>query len=277
MSRALEFAGRTALLTGAASGIGAALAEGLADRGASLILVDVNRAGLDAVAKRVARPGLEVQTHIVDLSDRQAVAEFAAGQVKADKPIHLLFNNAGVALGGTFDRVDATDFDWLMEINFHAPVRLVRALLPLMERAAPAQIVNTSSIFGVIAPPGQTAYSSAKFALRGFTNALRHELEEAGSGVGVTAVHPGGIATQIAESARMPADATNLEVSEGRERARKALVMPPPQAAEIILRGVARRKPRILVGRDAHVIAIVERIWPVGYWSKIKRLMATPD
>ena len=277
MSAPFEFSGRTALLTGAASGIGASLAEGLAERGTHLILVDVNRAGLDAVAERVARPGLGVETHVVDLSDREAVAAFADAQIKADKPIHLLFNNAGVALGGTFDRVDASDFDWLMEINFHAPVRLTRALLPLLERSAPAQIVNTSSIFGVIAPSGQTAYSSAKFALRGFTNALRHELQEAGSGVGVTAVHPGGVATQIAESARMPADATNLEVSEGRERARRALVMPPPQAAGIILRGVERRKPRILVGRDAHAIAIIERIWPVGYWSKIKRLLATPD
>jgi len=273
VSGSFAFEGRTALVTGAASGIGAALAEGLAERGTNLFLVDIDKAGLERVAAAASRPGLTVRTEALDLADRGAVAAFAAARAEADEPLHLLFNNAGVALGGTFDRVAETDFDWLMEINFHAPVRLTRALLPVMERSAPAQIVNTSSIFGIVSPPGQTAYSAAKFALRGFSNALRHELAATGSGVGVTVVHPGGVATQIAESARMPSDASNLEVSEGRERARRLLVMPPPEAAEIILRGVERRKPRILVGRDAHAMALIERIWPVGYWSKLDRLV----
>lgn len=273
MSGRLAFEGRTALVTGAASGIGAALAEGLAERGAHLLLADIDKAGLERVAKTVSRPGLTVRTEVLNLADRGAVETFATGLVKAGEPLHLLFNNAGVALGGTFDRVSEADFDWLMEINFHAPVRLTRALLPLMERSAPAQIVNTSSIFGIVSPPGQTAYSAAKFALRGFSNALRHELAATGSGVEVSVVHPGGVATRIAESARMPADASNLEASEGRERARRLLVMPPPEAAGIILRGVERRKPRILVGRDAHAMALFERIWPVGYWSKLDRLV----
>lgn len=272
MSRAFAFEGRTALVTGAASGIGAALAEQLADRGAHLLLVDIDGAGLERVAKAAARPGLTVRTETLDLADRAAVEAFAAARLAAGEPLHLLFNNAGVALGGTFERVSEADFDWLMEINFHAPVRLIRALLPLLERSAPAQIVNTSSIFGIVSPPGQTAYSAAKFALRGFSNALRHELEAAGSGVGVTVVHPGGVATEIAERARMPADASNREVSEGRDRARRLLVMPPTEAARIVLRGVERRKPRILVGRDAHAMALIERIWPVGYWSKLGRV-----
>jgi short-subunit dehydrogenase len=273
VSRTFAFEGRTALVTGAASGIGAALAEGLAERGAHLLLVDIDKAGLKRVAETASRPGLTVRTEALDLADRGAVEAFAAARIAAGEPLHLLFNNAGVALGGTFDRVSEADFDWLMEINFHAPVRLTRALLPVLEQSAPAQIVNTSSIFGIVAPPGQSAYSAAKFALRGFSNALRHELEAAGSGVGVTVVHPGGVATQIAESARMPADATNSEVSEGRERARRLLVMPPPEAAGIILRGVQRRKPRVLVGRDAHAMALLERIWPVGYWSKVDRIV----
>lgn len=277
MSGAFAFEGRTALVTGAASGIGAAIAEELADRGTHLLLVDIDRAGLARVAEAAARPGLTVRTEALDLADRAAVEAFAAGLVEAGEPLHLLFNNAGVALGGTFERVSDTDFDWLMEINFNAPVRLTRALLPLLERSAPAQIVNTSSIFGIVSPPGQSAYSAAKFALRGFSNALRHELAAAGSGVGVTVVHPGGVATRIAESARMPADASNREVSEGRDRARRLLVMPPPEAARIVLRGVERRKPRILVGRDAHAMALIERIWPVGYWSKLDRLVGAKN
>jgi len=272
MSGRFEFAGRRALITGAASGIGAALARDLAGRGTDLLLVDVNAAGLRTLAAELAGSGVTVASRALDLSDREAVAAFAAEVAGDGEPLHLLFNNAGVALGGTFDRVTDANFDWLMEINFHAPVRLTRALLPLMERSAPAQIVNTSSIFGIISPPGQTAYSAAKFALRGFSNALRHELAMEQSGVGVTVVHPGGVATQIAESARMPADASNMEVSEGRERARRLLVMPPPEAARIILRGVEQRKPRILVGRDAHTMALIERIWPVSYWSKLGRL-----
>lgn len=277
MSTRIAFEGTTALITGAASGIGAALAGSLASRGADLVLADMDAAGLERVAGRAAETGRTVSTHVVDLSDRTAVAGFAARVAAEQDRLDLLFNNAGVALGGTFDRVDEADFDWLMEINFFAPVRLTRALLPLMHRSDPAQVVNISSIFGVIAPPGQTAYSSAKFALRGFSNALRHELAAQGASVGVTTVHPGGIATSIATSARMPADSTGEEVEATRERARRALVMPPERAAEIILRGVERRKPRILVGRDAHTIAVIERLWPVGYWPLLERLSGRTD
>ena len=268
MSEHFAFKGRTAVITGAASGIGAALADALADRGCNLILADINADGLAMVAERVARPFQTVTSRVLDIADGEAIKAFAAEVGESGTPVHLLFNNAGVALGGTFDQVSESDFDWLMDINFYGVVRMTRAFLPLMQRADQAQLVNVSSIFGIIAPPGQTAYSAAKFAVRGFSAALRHELD--GTSVGVTTVHPGGIATSIADSARMPAGTGEAEVEERRDWARRALVLPPEEAARIILKGVERRRPRVLVGRDAHAIAIIERLNPVNYWKMIE-------
>lgn len=268
MSEIFAFRGRTAIVTGAASGIGAALAEALADRGCHLILADIDAAGLAAIAERVARPRQDVTTRVLDIADGEAIKAFAAETAEGRGPVHLLFNNAGVALGGTFEQVAEADFEWLMDINFYGVVRMTRAFLPLLRRADAAQIVNISSIFGIVAPPGQTAYSAAKFAVRGFSNALRHELD--GSSIGVTTVHPGGIATAIADRARMPDGTSEAEIEAGRERARRALVMPPAEAARIILKAVERRKPRVLVGRDAHTIAILERLNPVNYWKSIE-------
>jgi short-subunit dehydrogenase len=272
MSDRFEFEGRTAIVTGAASGIGAALAEGLAGRGCNLILTDIEANGLALVAERVRRPGMTAETHAFDVGDAQAVKAFARTVAAKHDEVHLLFNNAGVAVGGTFERTSEADFDWLMGINFQGVVRMTRAFLPLMKRSGEAQIVNISSIFGIIAPAGQTAYSSAKFAVRGFSSALRHELH--GTPIGVTTVHPGGIATNIADRARMPADASEAEIADGKDRARRSLVMPPPEAAEIILRGVERRRARILVGRDAHTLAILERLFPVTYWGAVQRFLA---
>lgn len=271
MSRKFAFADRTALITGAASGIGAALAENLAARGCHLVLADINEAGLKRVADAVRRPGLDVASYQLDVVDKAAVADFAERVMQAHAPLHLLFNNAGVALGGTFDRVTEVDFEWLMDINFYGVVRLTRALMPALQQADTAQIVNISSIFGVIAPPGQTAYCSAKFAVRGFSMALRHELM--GSPIGVTTVHPGGVATSIATSARMPGDASNAEIADSLDRAKRSLVMPPPQAAEIIVSGVEKRKARIMVGKDAKAAALIERLFPVSYIHLLQRVL----
>jgi short-subunit dehydrogenase len=183
--------------------------------------------------------------------------------------VDLLMNNAGVALGGTFEQVDADDFDWLMEINFGGVVRMTRAFLPLLHASDDARIVNVSSIYGIIAPPGQAAYSASKFAVRGFSSVLRHELE--GSTVGVSVVHPGGVATRIAKNARVPAGAPADEVERGRRTMEKLLRMPPEQAGEIIVRGIERRRARILVGSDAKAAALLERLSPVGYWNLLKK------
>lgn len=269
MKTPMDFKGRTAVITGAGSGIGAALADALAARGANLALADINEDRLNAVAERLKSNEIRVTTHVVDVASKDDIARFATEVESQHGAVHALFNNAGVALGGTFDRVKDDDFEWLMDINFYGVVRMTRAFMGLMEKADTAQLVNISSIFGIIAPAGQTAYSSAKFAVRGFSNALMHELD--GTSIGVTTVHPGGVNTKIADDARKPENVTDAELAEAKRMAKEGLVMPPPEAAEIILRGVEKRRPRILVGRDAHTLAIFERLFPTGYWDMIRK------
>jgi short-subunit dehydrogenase len=146
---------------------------------------------------------------------------------------------------------------------------MTRAFLPLLHASDDARIVNVSSIYGIIAPPGQAAYAASKFAVRGFSNVLRHELE--GSTVGVSVVHPGGVATKIAQNARAPAGATAEQIEQRRRTMQKMLRMPPAQAGEIIVRGIERRAPRILVGGDAKAAALLERLAPTGYWNLLKK------
>jgi NADP-dependent 3-hydroxy acid dehydrogenase YdfG len=207
--------------------------------------------------------------HRLDVADRAAVAAFPSEVQRAHQRVDLVMNNAGVALGGTFEQVSEHDFDWLLDINFHGVVRMTRAFLPLLHQSDDARIVNVSSIYGIITPPGQAAYSASKFAVRGFSNVLRHELE--GSTVGVSVVHPGGVATSIAKSARIPAGAPADEVERGRKTMEKLLRMAPEQAGEIIVRGIEKRQARILVGSDAKAAAFLERLAPVGYWNLLKK------
>jgi NAD(P)-dependent dehydrogenase (short-subunit alcohol dehydrogenase family) len=267
MPAQFEFADRTAVITGAASGIGEALAHGLAARGSRLALADIDMEGLERVAAAIGIAPDRISLHHLDVSEQQAIRAFPEAVRAAHGGAAMLFNNAGVAVGGRFEDVSEADFDWLMSINFWGVVRMTRAFLPLLREADEAHITNISSLFGLVAPAGQTAYSASKFAVRGFSDALRHELT--GSSVGVTTVHPGGIKTSIAKNARHAAVADPEELARGLEAFEKFLVMPPEQAAEIILRGVERRRPRVLVGRDAHFMALIERLFPAHYWGFI--------
>lgn len=271
MSGRFEFAGRTALITGAASGIGAALAAALAERGAHLILADINAGGLKAVAEPLRQSGHAVTTHVVDMADAEAIARLARDVEAAGEPVHLLINNAGIALGGLFEDVDMADFERLLDINLYGVIRMSRAFLPRLRAVEEAHIVNISSIFGVVAPAGQAAYSTAKFGVRGFSAALRHEL--AGSSIGVTTVHPGGVSTNIAASAKPPPGASEAEIVAAKKQTQRLLVMPPAEAARIILDGVARRKPRVFVGRDAHTMMWLERLFPTRYWSLMQSMV----
>jgi NADP-dependent 3-hydroxy acid dehydrogenase YdfG len=265
----LNLKNRVAVITGAGGGIGRATAFALAKRGCHLALADIDEAAVKASAARAREFGVRASPHRLDVADRARVAAFPAAVLAAHGQVDLLVNNAGVALGGTFEQVGEDDFDWLMEINFHGVVRMTRAFLPLLHRSLDARIVNVSSIYGIIAPPGQAAYSASKFAVRGFSGALRHELE--GSTVGVSVVHPGGVATSIARNARIPAGAPPDEVERGRKLMEKLLRMPPEQAGEIIVRGIEKRQARILVGGDAKAAALLERLAPVGYWKLLKK------
>jgi short-subunit dehydrogenase len=222
-------------------------------------------------ANLVLTYGVRSSQHRIDVADRAAVAELP-NLVAAEHPgVDLLVNNAGVAIGGTFEQVSEEDFDWLFEINFCGLVRMTRAFLPLLRLSGDASIVNLSSAYGLVAPPEQVAYAASKFAVRGFSEALRHEL--AGSSVSVSVVHPGGVNTSIAEKARVPAGVSEAEIARRHERYRKLLRLAPEIAGETIVRGVERRQPRILIGSDAKVISLIARLLPVSYWKLLARLM----
>ena len=265
----MRLANRTAVITGAANGIGRAIAISLARRGCHLALADVDESGMTDTAGLTREYNVRVSRHRVDVSDRIAVAEFPDMVATEHGGVDVLVNNAGVAVGGTFEQVADEDFEWLFEINFWGVVRMTRAFLPLLRVSDDARIVNLSSIYGIIAPPEQTPYSASKFAVRGFSEALRHELE--GTRIGVTVVHPGGVATSIAEKARVPAGTTEEEIARRHARYRKLLTMPPAVAGETIARGIERRQSRVLVGSDAKVIAAIARLFPVTYWKILAR------
>src|SRR5262245_14668489 len=271
MPKPMTLYDRTAVVTGAGSGIGRAIAQSLARRNCHLALADVSEPGLADTLQLLGGSGIRVSCHKLDVADRAAAAALPQAVMAQHERVDLLFNNAGVALAGTFEQISESDFDWLFEINFGAVVRLTRAFMPHLKASDDARIVNVSGLFGLISPPGQTAYSASKFAVRGFSNALRLEL--AGTNVGVTVVHPGGVATKIAENARRPAGTTNAEVAEQLEKARRLLTMPPAEAGEIIVQAVERRAPRVIVGRDARMMALVERLMPVSYWTLLGPLV----
>ncbi len=270
-----QFAGGTAVVTGAASGIGEALAVQLAARGSHLVLVDRDKDRLGDVADRLrsVHPGLTLATHVADLSDDEQTAALAATLAGEHPETTLLVNNAGVALGGRFDQVTLEEFDWVMAVNFRSVVRLTHALLPVLKAHPGAHLVNVSSVFGIFAPAGQAAYSASKFAVRGFSEALRHELAE--NAVGVTVVHPGGIKTRIAESARIGSGVSAEEYEQGRKQFAKLLTMPPEVAAAMIVEAVEKRRPRLLIGWSAKVPDVLVRLVPGTYWKLIAR-RATP-
>jgi short-subunit dehydrogenase len=264
----------TAIVTGAASGIGEALARGLADRGSALVLLDRDSARLDAVALslREKHPAITVSTVVVDLADRGETDAVAAG-LAADHPdTTLLINCAGVALGGNFSQVSLDEFNWLIDINFRAVVTMTHHLLPVLRANTGSHLANVSSVFGIIAPPGQAAYVSSKFAVRGFTEAIR--AESYGSAMGVTCIHPGGIKTRIAETARIGSGVSAADAERGRAGIGRALTIAPETAAEVILRGIERRKPRVLIGSSAKIPDILARITPGHYTGIIRRALA---
>ncbi|MCJ2017242.1 MULTISPECIES: SDR family oxidoreductase [unclassified Methylobacterium] len=278
MAHRFQLAGKVALITGAASGIGAALATGLAAKGCSLLLVDRDPEGLETIARRIREHGAAVETRVVDLVDAAAIRALPDWAAQRFGHVDILINNAGVALGGRFDETHLEDFEWLMDINLRAVVRMCHAFLPMLKARPAAQIVNLSSLFGLIAPPGQVAYCTSKFAVRGFSEALRHEY--AGTGLGVTVVHPGGVATAISRNARGRRPPTDpdaakraaVEDEKAREAFGKFLTLAPADAAAAIIGGLEVRAPRIVIGKDARNAALIQRLMPVGYWKLMVRL-----
>jgi len=256
-----------AVVTGAGSGIGRALAQQLAAAGSGLALADIDEAGLLETAQSLEKKRALVTTHVLDVADEEGVRAFAEEVSKRHERVTLLINNAGVALEGTFEEISLDDFRWLMNINFWGTVYGVKYFLPVLKREPRAHIVNISSVFGLIAPAGQPAYSASKFAVRGFTECLRHEL--AGTSVRVACVHPAGIRTAIARRARIGAGVKKAGLDEKVARFEKFFRISPEEAAARILRGVERSEPRILIGSDAYKIDILQRLRPASYWKTL--------
>jgi NAD(P)-dependent dehydrogenase (short-subunit alcohol dehydrogenase family) len=258
-----------AVVTGAGSGIGRALAQQLSARGSAVALADVDDAGLMETAASPRGKTAAATTHLVDIADEAAVQAFAEDVVARHKRVTLVINNAGVALLGTFEEISLEDLRWLMNINFWGVVYGVKYFLPTLKQQPQAHIVNMSSVWGLVAPAGQSAYCASKFAVRGFTEALRHELE--GTSVCVSCVHPGGIRTAIARRARMGANTPQGTQKDSIARFNRVATIPPKVAAERILDGVERREPRILIGADARKIDILQRLRPATYWKALSR------
>lgn len=254
-----DIRGAVAVVTGAASGIGRALAVDLAKRGAQLALADVNSAGLEET--RALLSETVARTYNVDVSKAAAVEGFAHRVQQDFGRASLLVNNAGVALLGTFAEVSLEDMEWLVQINLWGVVYGCKFFLPLLQREPDAHIVNVSSIFGLIGPPGQTAYAASKFAVRGFSESLREELR-ATTSIKVTSVHPAGIATPIAHSARAGRGITSAARQEAEEYFKKVAVITPEEASRVIIKGILGNKNRVLIGSDAYRMDRIQRLFP---------------
>ncbi|MCG2631315.1 SDR family oxidoreductase [Bradyrhizobium sp. WYCCWR 13023] len=260
-----------AAITGAASGIGRALAIELASRGCDLALADRDEAGLKALAAEIGAQR-KISVHRVDVGEPDDIAQFAREAIAAHPALNIVINNAGVALMGTFEEIDQAQMDWLFDINFWGVVHGTRAFLPHLKARPEAHIVNISSIFGIIAPPGQSAYAAAKFAVRGFSESVRHELAVAGSPVRLSVVHPGGVATSIARSSRTGVGVTdNARRAQMIDRFESAARTTPKDAALRIIRGIEKNEPRILIGNDARFMDILQRFRPGTYWAPLQR------
>jgi short-subunit dehydrogenase len=268
-----QIRGAAALITGAANGIGRALAHEFVMRGCDIAVADRDEAGLKTLAGELdGIASRRVTQHVVDVADRGQMQALAAA-VLADHPrLNIVVNNAGVALVGDFHEIDLDDMQWVMGVNFWGAVYGTHFLLPHLANQTEAHIVNIAALFGLIAPPGQASYSAAKFALRGFSEALRHELEMAKSSVRLSIVYPGGVTTGIARSARAGArimnEAVHAEIVASFD---KIPQMSPQMAAQHICDGIERNKTRIKFGLGSVLIDVLQRLMPASYWKVMAR------
>ena len=262
-----SFKNKVAAVTGAGSGIGQALAIALAKQGCHLALSDISEAGLAKTVELLTPYSIKVTTQKVDVAKREEVATWAKAVVDEHGQVNLIFNNAGVAIGSTAEGVSYEDLEWLIGINFWGVVYGTKEFLPYLKQSGDGHIINISSMFGLTAQPTQSAYNASKFAVRGFTESLRQELDMQNAGVSATCVHPGGIRTNIAKAAKM-SDSLNtlgMDPTKSIQNFDKLLRTPPEEAARQILDAVLKNKRRLLIGSDAKILDAFQRLFPTGY------------
>jgi short-subunit dehydrogenase len=274
-----SFRGKVAAITGAASGMGRSLAIALAGEGCHLALADRNAQGLaetaqlaQALAPKTSGAPLKITTRALDVSDRASMFDWAAETAAAHGRVNLIFNNAGVALSSTIDGMDYADLEWIVGINFWGVVHGTKAFLPLLKASGEGHVINTSSVFGLFAQPGMSGYNATKFAVRGFTEALRQELDLMKCGVSATCVHPGGIRTNIAQASRIAQNMVGFMIEDeqqGKDDFEKFFITTADEAARVILDGVRRNKRRVLIGRDARAADWLARTLPAAYQALV--------
>ncbi len=263
-----SLANKVAAITGAGSGIGRALALELAAQNCALSLSDIDAAGLAETAKLLAGSGVKVTTAKVDVSKLKQMSAWAAKTAAEHGQVNLIFNNAGVGVAGTVESLSYEDCEWITGINYWGVIYGTKEFMPYLKASGDGHIVNTSSIFGLFAQPSQSAYNATKFAVRGFTESLRQELDLLKNGVSATCVHPGGIKTNIAKSARTNDSLraiTGSDPEKGKADFEKLFRTTPQQAARTILDGVRRDARRVLIGGDARATDLMQRLLPTAY------------
>ena len=259
------------VITGAASGIGQALAVRFArEKVAGIALADTNEKGLAETAHLIESTGVPISIHVTNVAEMEQVESLADEVVARHGRVTHLVNNAGVGLIGTFEQLSIEDFKWLIGINFWGVVYGCKMFLPILRQQSEAAIVNVSSVFGLIAPEEQSAYCSSKFAVRGFTESLRHELAD--TNIFVSCVHPGGIKTNIVRNSKIGAGAPEEWKQQGTKLFDKVAKTSAEEAAEVIFQGIQDKNPRILIGRDARAISLLSRLFPRSYLKVIERL-----
>jgi NAD(P)-dependent dehydrogenase (short-subunit alcohol dehydrogenase family) len=274
-----SFRHQVAAITGAGSGMGRALAQMLVAEGCHVAISDVNASALAETQKLLeatttSQGAITISCHQLDVADKLAVNQFAADVVARHGKVNMVFNNAGVTVADSTEHMSDENFEWLMNINFWGVIYGTRAFLPLLSADEPGNIVNTSSIFGIVSFPGQAAYNASKFAVRGFTYALRMELANSHPHVGVTCVQPGGVKTNIVRDSRyVPSDNQAPNKEEATAAFESMAQLTSAEAAALILKAVRKNKARLLVGNDARLFALIERIMPVAYMRLLRSLL----
>ena len=257
-----DFKDKVAVITGAGSGIGRYLAVLLAKYGAHVAICDINEKTLNETSEMLRKYNVSVSNHLLDVSDSEAIEALPKKVIEAHGKVNLVFNNAGVALSAQLDEVKREDFDWLFNINFWGVVNGTEAFLPYLKESKDGHIINISSVFGMISLPTQGSYNASKFAVRGYTEALRQEMIMGNQPVGVSCVHPGGIATEIARNARVSESDDKEELAASFDKLARTT---PKKAAQTILKGVMKNKARVMIGADAHFIHFMVRLLGSGY------------